>query len=238
MVFQEPKQWAKWIPMAEWWYNTSYHSSLKMTPFEALYQYTPDMIGESTLTPAMCPESRNLVMERDKHLEQLKQNLLQAQHRMKHYADKLRTERSFTVNDMVYLKIQPYRQNAFGLRGSLKLRSKYYGPFKILEKVGDLAYKFHLPDTTTIHPVFHISQLKKHIGPNVIPLPNVPLVTPEGKIKTAPLAVLDERIIQRQRTPINQILVHWESLGPEDATWEDLRFIKKTFPQFNLEDKI
>jgi hypothetical protein len=80
MVFQEPKQWAKWIPMAEWWYNTSYHSSLKMTPFEALYQYTPDMIGESTLTPAMCPESRNLVMERDKHLEQLKQNLLQAQH--------------------------------------------------------------------------------------------------------------------------------------------------------------
>jgi hypothetical protein len=224
--------------MAEWWYNTSYHSSLKMTPFEALYRYAPDMIGESALTPDMCPDSTNLVTERDKHLEQLKQNLLQAQNRMKQYADKLRTERSFEVDDLVYLKIQPYRQNAFGLRGSLKLRSKYYGPFKVIEKVGVLAYKLQLPDTTNIHPVFHISQLKKHVGRNAIPLPNVPLVTPEGKIKIAPLAILDERLIQRQKTPVRQLLIHWESLGPEDATWEDLRFIQTSFPSFNLEDKI
>jgi hypothetical protein len=238
MVFQEPKNWAKWLPMAEWWYNTSYHSSLKMTPFEALYQYAPDMIGESALTPDMCPTSTKTVVERDQHLATLKRNLLQAQHRMKQYADKLRIERSFEINDMVYLKIQPYRQNAFGLRGSLKLRSKYYGPFKIIERVGELAYRLQLPTTTSIHPVFHISQLKKHVGKNAIPLPNVPMVTPDGKIKTVPMTILDERIIQRQRAPVKQLLVHWESLGPEDATWEDLRFIQVAFPQFNLEDKI
>jgi hypothetical protein len=121
MVFQEPKQWAKWLSLAEWWYNTSYHSSLQMTPFEALYQYSPPMIGESTFQPGLCPASHLTVTEREKHLKLLKENLLLAQQRMKFYADKNRTERSFKVGDMVYIKIQPYRQNAFGLRGSLKL---------------------------------------------------------------------------------------------------------------------
>jgi hypothetical protein len=73
-------------------------------------------------------------------MKTLKENLLQAQHRMKFFADLHRSERSLQVGDMAYLKIQPYRQNAFGLRGSLKLRSKYYGPYKIIQKVGELAY--------------------------------------------------------------------------------------------------
>jgi hypothetical protein len=208
-----------------------------MTPFEALYQYSPPMIGESAFQPGLCPASHLTVTDREKHLQLLKENLLQAQQRMKIYADKNRTERSFKVGDMVYLKIQPYRQNAFGLRGSLKLRSKYYGPFLVLQRIGELAYKLQLPDTATIHPVFHISQLKGHVGKSAIPLPHVPMVTPDGKIKTAPLAILDHRLIQRKKVPVKQLLIHWESLGPEDATWEDLSFIRSTFPQFSLEDK-
>jgi hypothetical protein len=189
------------------------------------------MIGEPTETATMCPASQLTVIERDKR-QQLKENLLQAQNRMKLYADKLMTERHFKVDDMVYLKIQPYHQNVFGLRGSLKLHSKYYGPFKILQKVSDLAYKLHLPETATIHPVFHVSQLKGHLGKNAIPHPHVPLVTGDGKIKTTPFAKLDERLIKRQRTPVPQWLIHWESLGPEDATWEDRCFIEMTFPSF------
>lgn len=232
MVFQEPKQWSTWLPMAEWWYNTSYHSSLKMTPFEALHHYSPPMIGEPELTTTTCPAAHLTVTERDNRLKQLKENLQHAQNRMKFYADKLRTDRQFNVGDMVYIKIQPYRQNAFGLRGLLKLRSKYYGPFKVVERVGELAYKLQLPDTATIHPVFHVSQLKAHVGKYAIPLPHVPLVTEDGKIKTAPFSVLDERLIQRKKSPVKQWLIHWESLGPEDATWEDMHFIRATFPSF------
>lgn len=232
MVFQEPKQWAKWLATAEWWYNTSFHSSLNMTPFEALYHYPPPMIGEFSLTNETCPAAKLTLQEREQMIQQLKENLLAAQNRMKVYADQHRSDRHYNVNDMVYLQIQPYRQNAFGLRGSLKLRTKYYGPFKILERVGEVAYRLQLPDTTTIHPVFHISQLKKHVGKHAVPLPHVPLVTEDGKIKTTPFAVLDERIIQRQKTPVKQLLIHWESLGPEDATWEDLRFIETQFPGF------
>ena len=109
---------------------------------------------------------------------------------------------------MAYLKIQPYRQNAFGLRGSLKLRSKYYGPYKIIQKVGELAYKLQLPDQAEIHPVFHVSQLKKQHGKHAIPLPHVPLVTSTGKIKTAPLKLLQRRIIQRNKQPVAQWLIH------------------------------
>ena len=203
-----------------------------MTPFEALYNYPPPLIGEFVISKEMCPAARLTVIERDHMIQQLKENLSAAQNRMKVYADQKRTDRQYKVDDMVYIRIQPYRQNAFGLRGSLKLRSKYYGPFKILERIGAVAYRLHLPDNTTIHPVFHISQLKQHVGKRAIPLPNFPLVTDDGKIKTFPLTVLDERIIQRQKAPVKQLLIHWENLGPEDATWEDLSFIRKHFPVF------
>ena len=133
-----------------------------------------------------------------------------------------------------------YRKNAFGLRGSLKLRSTFYGPYRILEKIGEVSYKLHLREGNNIHPVFHISQLKKHIGHRAVPLPHVPLVTPKGYVKTIPLAVLDRRVIQRNKTPVGQCVVQWESLAPDDATWEDASFLNKTFLDhklFRLEDK-
>jgi hypothetical protein len=157
MVFQEPKQWTKWLATAEWWYNTSYHASIKMTPFEALYHYSPPMVGEFKITSETCLAASLTVTERDNMMKQLKENLLHAQNRMKVYDNQHRTDRHYDAGEMVHLRIQPYRQNAFGIRGSLKLRSKYYGPYKIMERIGEVAYKLQLPETTTIHPVFHIS---------------------------------------------------------------------------------
>lgn len=69
----------------------------------------------------------------------LQDNLCKAQERMKYYADKRRSNRTFQVGDMVYLKLQPYRQTYVPLRKHLKLSSKYYGPYKILSKIGLVA---------------------------------------------------------------------------------------------------
>lgn len=164
-------------------------------------------------------------------LEQLKTNLHKAHERMKHFADKKRSERHFQIGDMVYLKMQPYRQTAFGIRGSLKLRSKYFGPFRVMNKVGAVAYKLQLPENVAIHPVFHMSQLKKHLGPCAVPLIGLPLVGEDGKVKTEPVAVLDRRMVPRRNEPVAQWLIQWQSLGPEDATWEDT-FIWSTFSSF------
>lgn len=109
MVFQEPKQWSKWLATAKWWYNTSYHYSLKMTPFEALYNYPPPMIGEFDITTETGPVTTTSLAERQNIMEQLKTNLSAAQSRMKVYADQKRTDRQYMVNGMVYLRIQPYR---------------------------------------------------------------------------------------------------------------------------------
>jgi hypothetical protein len=97
-------------------------------------------------------------------LTNIKHNLQPAQNRMKKYADRKRSERELVVGDMAYMKMQPYRHSSLGIHNSLKLHSKFYGSFKVLQRKGQVAYKLLLPDNCTIHPVFHISQLKKHIG--------------------------------------------------------------------------
>jgi hypothetical protein len=104
---------------------------------------------------------------------------------------------------MVYLKMQPYRETALGLRNALKLSSKYYGPFRILKKVGKVAYQLQLYEGTLLHDVFHVNQLKRHLGPKAIPNPKLPLLTPDGKVKTAPIAVLRYRQVPRNAGEYN-----------------------------------
>ena len=116
---------------------------------------------------------------------------------MKKHADKKHTDRSFQVGDMVYLKMQPHREQALGTGNPLKLASKWYGPFRVLQTVGHRAYKLQLPEGSQIHDVFHVNQLKKHLGPNAVPNPNLPLVTPTGKLKQTPVAILQRRQVPR-----------------------------------------
>ena len=91
MLFQEPKKWIKWLPLAELWYNTSYHSSLKCTPFHALYGYKPPQIGEFAVDTSLSPEAALAISEREHMIQRLKANLAHAQSRIKHFADQNRT---------------------------------------------------------------------------------------------------------------------------------------------------
>lgn len=135
MAFTEPRRWYYWLALAEWWYNTTYHSSLKTTPYQALYGSPPPVISEVSVPGRDNEEATYFLLEKEGILKQIKENLAQAQLRMKKYADQNRSERTFEVGDMVYLKMQPYRLAAFGLRQSLKLTCKFYGSFRILQKL-------------------------------------------------------------------------------------------------------
>ena len=81
---------------------------------------------------------------------------------MKAMADRNKTDREFEVNAWVYLKLQPYRHTTRRKEKHHKLSPKYFGPFKVIQKVGKVAYKLELP--AQIHLVFHVSQLKLHKG--------------------------------------------------------------------------
>ena len=106
----------------------------------------------------------------------------------------------------------------------------------MLQKVDRLAYKLQLSEGTQLHDVFHVNQIKKHLGPKVVPNSSLPLVTTDGKVKIAPLAVLDRRQVPRSAggydIPVPQWLIHWENMDASEATWEDTKFIQATFPRF------
>ena len=94
-------------------------------------------------------------------LKILKKNLQTAQNQQKLYVDKHRIERSFEVGDLVYLRLQPYRQYSLKKKGAKKLKPRFYGPYRII-KVGEVAYELELPQESKIHNVFHVSNLKKY----------------------------------------------------------------------------
>lgn len=83
---------------------------------------------------------------------------------MKLHYDKKHREVEFKEGDLVLLKLPTYRQQSIAYRGNAKLASRYYGPFKVLAKVGQVAYKLHLPEDSKTHPIFHVSSLKKFKG--------------------------------------------------------------------------
>lgn len=233
MCFNSPMRWHHWLSLAEWWYNTSYHTSLNITPFQALYGFSPPMVAEVILPdiPELSPQeqSRNRQMAN----QVIKESLTKAQARIKLQADKHRRDREFNIGDMVYLKIQPYRHTSLSTHRSLKLHSKYYGPFRVLARIGSTAYQLLLPEDCQLHDVFHVSQLKKHLGPKVVPSSELPLVDNKGNVKVGPMQILERRLIPRNNEPMVQWLIQWLNLPSSEATWEDAAFIRKVFPSFH-----
>ena len=106
-----PRKWLEWLPLAEYWYNTAFHSALGKTPFEVLYGQTSRHLGIADTTTCQAAYLEEWLQERNLLGRLIHQQLLRAQQRMKNHVDKHRSERTFEVGDSVYLKLQPYIQS-------------------------------------------------------------------------------------------------------------------------------
>jgi len=237
-VHHQPAKWNPLLPWAEFWYNTTYHASTGMTPFQALYGRLPPTIPHYHIGMSPVNEVDQQLASRDELLSLLKANLHAASNRMQQLANSKRRDIEFQVGDWVFLKLHPYRQQSVVRRVCKKLASRYYGPYQIAERIGAVAYKLKLPTQARIHPVFHVSLLKKKIGDEVVESIELPPMSAAGEMLIEPEAVLDTRWIKKGSRFVEEILVKWKHLQNDDATWEDAVALRERFQNLNLEDKV
>ena len=107
---------------------------------------------------------------------------------------------------------------------------KYYGPFSVLERVGNAAYKLELPEESRIHPTFHVSQLKP-FHPDYTPVySKLPSQVDLQAVDVEPESVLDHRLVKKGNSAIPLVRVKWAHLPEDSATWEDLYVLCQRFP--------
>ncbi|GKC91945.1 putative reverse transcriptase domain-containing protein [Tanacetum coccineum] len=169
------KGWDRHLPLVEFSYNNSYHTSIKVAPFEALY-------GQKCRSPICWAEvgdaqltGPKIIHETTKKIIQIKKRIQAARDRQKSYADKRRKPLEFQAGDKVMLNVSPWKRVIrFSKQG--KLNPRYIGPFKILAKVGMVSYRLELPEQLSqFHSTFHVSNLKKCFSdePLAIPLDEI-----------------------------------------------------------------
>ncbi|GJW89700.1 putative reverse transcriptase domain-containing protein [Tanacetum coccineum] len=226
------KGWVKHLPLAEFSYNNSYHASIKAAPYEALYGRkcrSPVCwaeVGEAQLTG---PE---LIQETTEKIVLIKQRMQAAQDRQKSYADRKRKPMEFEVGDRVMLKVSPWKGVVrFGKRG--KLNPRYVGPFKVLAKVGKVAYRLELPqELSRVHHTFHVSNLKKCYAdePIVMPLEGIH-VDDKLQFVEEPVEIMEREIKRLKRSRIPLVKVRWNSRRGPEFTWEREDSFKQKYPQ-------
>ncbi|KAJ0680361.1 putative nucleotidyltransferase, Ribonuclease H [Helianthus annuus] len=223
--------WDSYLPLAEFSYNNSYHTSIQMAPFEALYgrkcrsPISWHEIGQAQITG---PE---LIQEATDKILQVRDNLLKARNRQKSYADKGRKPMEFETGDNVLLKVSPWKGVVrFGKKG--KLAPRYVGPFKILERIGKVAYRLDLPEgLSNVHPVFHVSNLKKCLADEGLHVPLEDLQVNETlHFVEKPVEIMDQGTKQLRRSQIPIVKVRWEGKRGAEFTWELESEMKSKYP--------
>ncbi|GJR79182.1 hypothetical protein Tco_0149967 [Tanacetum coccineum] len=154
-----------------------------------------------------------------------------ARDRQKSYADLKRKPMEFQVGDKVMLKVSPWKGVVrFGKRG--KLNPRYVGPFKVLGKVGEVAYKLELPEELSrVHNTFHVSNLKKCYAeePLAVPLDGLHF---DDKLQFVeePVEIMDREVKRLKRSRIPLIKVRWNSKRGPEFTWEREDQFRKKYP--------
>nr|GFB55599.1 putative reverse transcriptase domain-containing protein [Tanacetum cinerariifolium] len=217
--------------LVEFSYNNSYHASIKAAPFEALYGrkcHSPVCWTEVREAQILGPE---LIQETIEKIVQIKQRMQAARDRQKSYADLKRKPMEFQVGDKIMLKVSPWKGVVrFGKRG--KLNPRYVGPFKVLERVGDVSYKLNLPEELgRVHNTFHVSNLRKcHADEPLAVLLDRLHFDDKLHFVEELVEIMDREVKQLKQSQIPLVKVRWNSKRGPEFTWEREDQFRKKYP--------
>jgi len=224
--------WDTYLPLAEFSYNNSYHASIDRPPFEMLY-------GRKCRTPICWGEvgqrvmgSTEVVLKTTELIQQVRSRLQTAQSRQKSYADKRRSDLEFQVGDMVLLKVSPWK-GVIRFRKRAKLGPRFIGPFRVLARVGRVAYRLDLPEELSlIHNTFHVSQLRKCLVDEtaVVPLEDIQVDSGLNYIEK-PIAILERKTKTLRNKVIQLVKVQWQHRKGSEWTWEAEEEMRTHYPE-------
>lgn len=215
--------WKECLPIVEFAYNNSYHSTTGVAPYEALYERPCKTLinwAESEDSLLLGPE---LVRETTEKVAVIRDHILVAQSRQKSYADMRRRPFEFAVGDLVMLKVSPMKGvRRFGKKG--KLTSKFIGPFRIIVRIRAVLYRLDLPESIAgVHDVFHVSMLRKHLGgeeqQHVADLSELQL-QPDLTTVEASVHVLAREDKRQRNKVIPLVKVQLNCSSMEEVSWE------------------
>ncbi|MCO5577987.1 hypothetical protein L7F22_031825 [Adiantum nelumboides] len=205
-VNDKQNNWGEYLPLVEFAYNSSWHASIRMTPFEAMY-------GHNCVSPIQFSDpdnkveiSKQMLDNMDAEMTKIRQNIKEAQKRQKQYFDQHKRTLEFKVGDFVFLKVIPRHTNLI-LGKDRRLSPRFAGPFKILKHVGSLAYELALPAHVKVHPVFHVSLLKMYVTNSDHVLQDNSKLQDDGTLKVEPELILDRRVKHLRNRTIVEVLV-------------------------------
>jgi hypothetical protein len=223
--------WEEHLPLVEFAYNNSYQANIQMAPYEALYGRkcrSPicwDDIGERKI---LGPE---IVQHTVDKIQLIRERLRSAQSRQKSYADTRRRKLEYQVGDHVFLRVSPTKGvMRFGIKG--KLSPRFIGPFEVLERVGEVAYRLALlPMLAGVHNVFHVSMLRKYVPDCNHVVAYEPLQLREDlTYEEQPVRIVDKKEQELRRRTIQYVKVQWSNHSEREATWELEEEMREKYP--------
>jgi len=223
--------WDEVLPLIEFTYNNSFHASIGMAPYEALY-------GRKCRTSLCWYQDGEVVLVGPELLEQttekvrLVRNKMQAsQSRQKAYADRRRRRLEFEAGDHVFLRVTRTTSVGRALR-SRKLSPKFLGPYQISRRIGSVSYEIALcPQLANLHPVFHMSQLRKYVfDPSHVLEAEDVQIREDVTVKVPPMALKVRKIKERGGKQVSLVKVIWDR-KTGDSTWELEEDMRKSHPQ-------
>ena len=209
--------WDEYLPAAEFAYNNSKQASTGFTPFELDTGRHPNTPTSWAATTVKVAATADFMDHWNFMIQQAKDNLFEAQQRQRKYADQKHRYVEFEIGDQVLLSSKNILSPVDKLRPTLKLAPKFLGPFTIIDKISETAYKLDLPHTMKIHLVFHVSLLKKYINNGEQSAPPPPVII-DNEEEYEVEHVLDKRTIRNKV----QYLIKWKGYPLHESTWEPL----------------